>query len=1580
MDPSEPTTNRALSLRGDRRPATPLRPSVVLAGSRLVVVGGTGFLGKVWVSLLLQRFPDVGHLYLVVRSKGEQTSEERLWAEIVPSPVFDPLRELYPGTAFERFIADKVTAVDGDVAEPLLGFAPDLVRELTGNVAAVVNVAGVVDFDPPLDEALRVNAFGVNNLIALARALDAPVMHTSTCYVAGYRTGMIHEADPRDVPFPRAEGAPGARLIAPPEGYPLDRKLHRSHWNPQNEIDECLDVIEHTRHRCEDAFRQSLFFDEAKRNLAERGEPARGGVLEDELAEVKRKFTRERLVEAGRERALYWGWPNIYTYTKSIGEQVLAASGLRYTIVRPAVIESASVYPFPGWNEGINTSAPYIYLALKGQMQFPSDRDVHLDLIPVDMVASAMIAALAELVEGDPHPVYQFGTTDTNACKVSRFIELIGLYKRKKLQDGGDEGNRLLNVVMARLEPVSLSKKRYNAHGPHAIARAARGMASALDAMSVGPVAEYLGPAARAIRKAAAQEDKIGDLMDMFLPFVAECDWVFSCANTRAAMERMPPDERARFIWWPEAIDWRQWMNEVHMPGIERWSNPEFERRLKRELKPLRRYDTLLDLLDEMAERHGHAPALRYLERDGFSRLTYLEWREASASVAARLTAMGVERGDTVLLAGENRVAWPVAYFGILRAGAIAVPIDPQLTAGQIERVVESSQARVALWGAEVLAKGGAEAKARLPRLEVCDLDAIVASESTIAPPPLSLASSDLASIIYTSGTTGDPKGVALTHDNFTSLLAALTPLFPLEASDGVLSVLPLHHTFEFSCGLLLPLSRGACINYLGEITSDRLSEALEKGNIRAMIGVPALWQLLERRVLSEVRERGELQAKIFDWALAFNRMLGRRAGIDGGRLLFGKVHDKLGGRIRFLISGGSALPRSTADTFAGLGLKLSEGYGLTEAAPVLTVAKATPKSRIGQVGPPIPGVEIKIAEPNRDGVGEVLARGPNVMSGYYNNQSATREVIDAEGWLHTGDLGKLDDRGQLVLSGRSKEVILSTSGENIYPDDVEQLLGKVRHVAELAIVGVDRGDGEAVGCIAVAEDEGDDRGAARARAMRSLKEAIEKLPRASRPTVVHLYDADLPKTATRKVKRREVKRILERLAAASVPPRSERATSEGGALATVQHAVAAIAGRRLEDIGADMTLAGDLGFDSLMSMELSVALETQLGRPLDTAELMRVETVRDAARLLGSRAANLTQVIEDVDERPLDIPPIVARTAKTVLGKAQMAFYGQVMKPEIVGRAFIPHNRNSIVISNHSSHLDMGFVKYALGSYGRDVVGLAAADYFFAGRWKRAYFEHLTNLQAFDRKTNLRQALREAGDTLRSGKNVLLFPEGTRSTDGTVHEFKSTLGHLALTTRTDILPMYLRGTHESWPKGRRFPTRRDIKAIIGPPLRIADLERLTQGMRFAVACRAVATMAHAAVVALGRGRALELREYHSLDEITGRRVEHPLVSLFRDLEGRYVTGRVDRPLTYYFSLGAEAEAKWTARLEPERCTMSIGKPGDNADCVLKTSADLFTKMIREHYMPSAVEIMSGQVKSNDVSLLATFQGAFDLP
>lgn len=1574
----------------------PLLPSQILAGKRLVVVGGTGFLGKVWVSMLLHRYPDIGHLYLVVRPKADQTAEERFWSQIATSPAFDPLRDLYPGPAFESFLQKKITPVIGDVVMHQVGLGDALIERLKGNIAAVVNVAGVVDFNPPLDEALEVNAFGVNNLVALAKTLGAAVLHTSTCYVAGYRAGLIEEVDPLQIPFPRAEGETWYGAACP------KRTLDRSHWDPQREIDECLDLIKMARHRCEDAFRQSHFLDEAKQNLQNRGEPCRGQALTNELSKVKRRFIEDTLIKAGQERALFWGWTNIYTYTKSIGEQVLAASGVPFTIVRPAVVESSVEYPFAGWNEGINTSAPIIYMVGKGEVLVPGDKDLRLDIIPVDMVTSGMMASLAELIEGTAPAVYQYGTTDTNGCRMTRYYELIGLYKRKLVREG--KKTSLFDYVSSRFEPLTLDRKAYNNYGPGMVISALEGASSLLEKAAFGPVRSFLKPAANTLRGVAKMRQKQKDILDLFLPFTAEADWIFSCANTRAAMDRMPAEERNRMIWSPEQLDWRSYMWDVHIPGLETHVFPEIETRMQREIKALRPYDHLIDLMDEMADQHGHAPALSRVESEGLTRITYKDFQHAACSIASRLASLGVSKGDRVVISGKNHPAWGMAYFGILRAGAVAVPIDPGLDAHRFGNIVHASGAEIALWDGEVEEKIGKDIREKFRSLGCFDLHTFAelpSADEHLSVPDPQTSGDDLASVIYTSGTTGDPKGVMLTHKNFTSLIAALAPLFPLKPSDRVLSVLPLHHTFEFACGFLLPFSRGARIIYIREINADGLSEGLTEGRITALAGVPALWQMLERRILSRVHEKGELASKAFDWAIELNRLIGKKSGANLGRLFFGTVYEGLGGNMRWLISGGAALPKDTAEFFQGLGLPLSEGYGLTEASPVLTVAKASMKAKPGHVGKAIPGVQIRINNPDDKGVGEVIAKGPNVMQGYAGNEGATKQAIDEEGWLHTGDLGKLDKKKQLVIVGRQKDVIVSATGENVYPDDVEDLLGKIKHVRELAIAGIDdKKGGERVACLASPEpyeapkddpnrpESPAERAERHKKAMNALKDAIAELPKGCQPAVLHLYDAELPRTATRKVKRLDVRSILMRLVEATAPSPAEVEHASHTAISPVRHAIAAIANRKPTDVLPAHSLKGELGFDSLMAMELSVALEAQAGKTLDTAALAKSETVADVERVVKDALDRSAHEIDHVKPKPeseeddekIVVPAPVAEWVKGALSLGQMSFYDKVMKSKVYGRAYIPHNRNTIVVSNHTSHLDMGFVKYALGTYGEDLISLAAQDYFFeGGKWQRAYVENFTNLAPFDRVGGLRKALRQAAEVLEQGKTVLIFPEGTRSPNGQLQEFKAVIGHLALTQDVDILPLHLSGTYEALPKGSKVPVKRELTARIGPPLEVSELKRLTAGMKFPAACRKVAELAQEAVLALKEGRVLDLRTVQA-SALPQKPKEHPLVILFRELQGKFLPGQANKPVSYYFTLGSEDEAKWTMRIDAERCEIRMGKPeGGTADCVLKTSPDIFMKIVREGYTPGPMEFMSGAVKSNDIGLLQTFQKAFGL-
>jgi long-chain acyl-CoA synthetase len=347
------------------------------------------------------------------------------------------------------------------------------------------------------------------------------------------------------------------------------------------------------------------------------------------------------------------------------------------------------------------------------------------------------------------------------------------------------------------------------------------------------------------------------------------------------------------------------------------------------------------------------------------------------------------------------------------------------------------------------------------------------------------------------------------------------------------------------------------------------------------------------------------------------------------------------------------------------------------------------------------------------------------------------------------------------------------------------------------------------------------------------------------------------------------------------------------------------------------------------------------------------------------------------------DVPESVQDAVKRALLPAQLAFYDAGMKVRVEGAQHIPHNRQTIVVANHASHLDMGLVKYALGTYGRDLVTLAAKDYFFEGKWRRGWFENFTNLRPFDRGDSPRESMREASALLDEGKNVLLFPEGTRSATGEIGSFKSAMAYLALKHDVDILPLYLEGTHRAMPRGAMMPRNRKLAVHIGPTLDIRAIREALEGagLRMSAQCAKAAEITHRAVEALRDEKSFKLEDAidRALGKVADAEEEHPLVALFRELEERFTADNVDEPKTYYFSLGGGPEGKWTVSFDKTGCKIANEKIAGAADCVMKTDVKMFTRIVREHYIPQVSEFMDGTVKTNDPELLLKFVTVFNL-
>ncbi len=1445
-----------------------LSPTEIYKDRKIFLIGSTGFLGKVTLSMLLHRFPNVGKIYLTVRARSREESENRFWNSIITAPPFDPLRERYGG-ALEGFVNEKVVVRGGDIAEPNFGYSEEDAQAIADDIDIIINSAGNVTFNPTLESGLRTNVVGTQNVIAFARRMKRPALvHVSTCFVAGNRSGAVWESDPVIGYFPR------------------QRELEGVHFSVDQEIADCAKLADRVRDEARDSMMTARFRELARKRLNEEGrdvdDPDALGLA---VARERKVWTRTRLTDLGVERAAYWGWPNIYTYTKSLGEQLVAAeTGMVRSIVRPSIVESAMSYPFPGWNEGFTTTAPIIFLIRKGQTQIPADPKLILDITPVDQVASVMLAVAAQACVEEPQLVYQAATGDANANNMERIIGLCGLDKRRHFEEK-DTGVKILNQVAARMEPRPVTVSKFESTSVPMFNSAAKKASSLLDRVRPrwggGRVGEVIDLMKNSVERVEELTRETTEAFDMFRPFTVENAYVFRCDNVRSLFHRISEDEQSLLTWNPEKFDWYDYWLNIHLPGLTKWVFPTLEDEMRAKPKRVYTYRDLLELFETSTKRHATRVAMR-IERDGRKeQYTYADLRELATRVAGFLASEGIKPGDRVLLVSSNAPEWGMTYFGVLKAGATCIPCDPESSTSEILNFARAGNAAGIICSdaiindhptlRELLQEHG---RARLWTFQdVFALPDEETEDQRIALLPQRVHPQGVASLIFTSGTTGHPKGVMLSHRNLTSMVSMLSSVFDMTTRDGVLSVLPLHHTFEFSTGFLTPLSRGAQITYLPELTSDALARAIKNGHVTGMVGVPALWELLHRRIKNRLYERSDWIGKAADNLIRANAWMRDKTPLNFGQVLFYPIHEGLGGRIRYFISGGSALSEKIQRDFHGLGFTILEGYGLTEASPVLTVTRPENRMLTGTVGKPLPGVEVRIADPDASGVGEVIARGPNVMLGYYEDEAATRKTL-VERWLYTGDLGRVDDDGNLYLVGRSKEIIVDTNGKNVYPDELEEIYANSPYIKELSIVGLPDGIGEKVACLVVADDEYDislSRAALHRHVEEHFREVSASLPYYKRVKVLHFTDIELPRTATRKVKRREVVQMMESLEESQKSGRrggvQEAANAEAAWLLGV---VATVANRPRSDVSVDTRLS-DLGFDSLMFVELATAIESSGGSISAPERFNEIQDVRELLTVVSRQPVVSAKQETRTDDRKKDEEirvPSVVRTAGTKAGDFLQHFlYDQFLHTHYDGRSNIPPHTNFIVAANHCSHLDMGLTKMALGEFGKDLVALAAADYFFDTKYKRAVMENFTNLVPMERTGSLRQSLRHAKSFLDRGYNALIFPEGTRSMTGILADFKPVVGYLALHARVGILPMFLEGTYEAMPKGTTIIKNRNVGARIGRFLEIEELEEMTKGLPRAEAYRLIAARVRHEVVNLRDGTrnkfdAKELRKF----------------------------------------------------------------------------------------------------------------------
>jgi long-chain acyl-CoA synthetase len=878
---------------------------------------------------------------------------------------------------------------------------------------------------------------------------------------------------------------------------------------------------------------------------------------------------------------------------------------------------------------------------------------------------------------------------------------------------------------------------------------------------------------------------------------------------------------------------------------------------------------TFYDRFVECEQRWPDNVALEIQRHDRLESCTYAELRRMAESVGRWIGENGFARGSRLAIVADNHPRWVAAYLGIIAAGCAVVPFDTALHADQLTKLLKDSGASPLFCDAKH-AQTARQAAAglniglvltdpdRLPQHSpserwLANLPAIFESgPGNFKPAPA--PDDDLASLLYTSGTTADPKGVMLTHANFQGEVEAVFNWVDLGPADALLGVLPMFHVLAQMANLLLPLVKGARIVYLETLNTTELLRALQERNITGFAVVPQFFYLIHERIYHEVKKRGGLTQKIFAALVGLNRTL-RKIGINAGPILFSKVHQTLGKKMRYLVTGGSRFDAEIAKDFHDLGIDVLQAYGLTETTAAV-YANSPGNNVIGSVGKAMKGVEGKVVDPQPQeeggpATGEIALRGAVVMKGYWNRPDATAAVL-RDGWFYTGDLGYFDADGNLFLTGRKKEVIVLSNGKNIYPEEVEAHYLKSPFIKELAVMGLEGKPGQGGDRLhAVIVPNFD---VLRQKKIVNAKEVIrydieslsQEIASTKRLGSYEIWQEDLPRTTTRKIKRFEVEKRVKTNEARQVDDNSELPaerplTAEEGAWLDQPdvHRALNIVRESARTTPAALrpthNLELDLGLDSMQRVELLSKIEEQVGGDVEESQLAEIYTVRDLVDAVLQSAASgagqagtrttfagwraiLAEEPNAGDVLPLVRPQRVSAAFWYLISRLIQVIALDRFDLRVSGIEKLPKSGPYIICSNHQSYIDPMILASMIPPRVFDkVFAVGTSEIFGEGLMLR--LARSLRVVVVDPDANLIPAMRAGAFGLRQGRPLILYPEGERSIDGTPKTFKKGAAILSIHMQVPIVPVAIEGFHEAWPRNKPFQRFAPLKIVFGDPI-----------------------------------------------------------------------------------------------------------------------------------------------------------------
>ncbi len=848
----------------------------------------------------------------------------------------------------------------------------------------------------------------------------------------------------------------------------------------------------------------------------------------------------------------------------------------------------------------------------------------------------------------------------------------------------------------------------------------------------------------------------------------------------------------------------------------------------------------ILKKIRDAANRYPDHVAIQMKRGDRHQRYSYRDLLRSISSLSRSLAGLGITKGDRVGLLSENRPEWMIAYLSVQALGAAIVPLDAQLTDKEVALLLASAEARA------VFVSAGTRSK--LPRHmpftilsfdedgETRFSDMEKAYPSAELPPEPS--ADDLAALLFTSGTTGDPKGVMLSQGNLASNCMSCIKLDIVRPDDNLLCILPLHHTYPAMVSLLLPFSVGATVTILNSLKGPDIIACMQETKVSILLGVPQLYLGLRRAIFDGIQKKPALVRLIVKSLLAANGLLRKTAGVNLGKVLFGKVHSMFGPAFRLCASGGARLDADVYTDMTRLGFTIIEGYGLTETSPVSTF-NPLDRQKAGSIGIPVPDVEVRIANPDENNQGEIAIRGPNVMLGYFRKPGETADVL-RDGWFYSGDLGYRDKDGYFFITGRSKEMIVLSTGKKIFPDELEKFYKQIPSIKEICLIEGERGI-EA----AVVPDFDYLRKMNLSNSRETIAFEIEDLakdlPPYKRITGLKIFKDPLPVTRLGKLRRSKVKELY--VHSGERAEKSVRELDAGLLNDPVMRKLIAC----LEPFSAKKTIAPDdnleldLGLDSLARVELVVSIEKSFGISLPDSFGSGIFTVKDAVLRLKEMLASgpveagksvkmswadiLAQEPSEELKKSLELESgVLCRAGQYVLLlllRLILILYGRL---SVHGRENLPEKGPFILAPNHLSLADAptlaSIVPWKTVS---KTFFLGTTDYF--GGPVTSKIAGLIHVIPVDMDTRLSSAMQLSAYVLRQGRILCVFPEGGRSRDGSIKEFKKGVGIIARELNMPLVPVAIRGTYEMLPAGRRFPRPAKLDIFIGKPVYPAGLD-----------------------------------------------------------------------------------------------------------------------------------------------------------